>query len=167
MEPEGLLPHSKVPATSPFPEPAQSNPYRNISLPKDPYYFPSTPGFTHWSLSLKFPHQTPARLILIDFVTQKMLGEEHRSLSFSLRSFFLSPVTLSFLGPNILLNTLFSNTLSLLSSLNISDQVSHPHKTTGKIIVLCILIFKFLDSKLEDKNSALKDSKHSLTSICS
>jgi hypothetical protein len=42
---------------------------------------------------------------------------------------------------NILLNSLFSNTLSLCSSLNVRDQVSHPHRTTGKIIVLHILIF--------------------------
>jgi hypothetical protein len=27
MEPEGLLPHSQVPATCPYPEPAQSIPY--------------------------------------------------------------------------------------------------------------------------------------------
>jgi hypothetical protein len=40
------------------------------------------------------------------------------------------------LGPNILLSTSFSKTLSLHSSLNVSDQVSHPYKTTGKIIVL-------------------------------
>jgi hypothetical protein len=33
------------------------------------------------------------------------------------------------LGPNILLNTLFSDTLSLRSSLSASDQVSHPNKT--------------------------------------
>ena len=50
--------------------------------------------------------------------------------------------TSSPLGPNILLSTLFSNTLSLHSSLNVSNQVSHPYKTTGKIIVLYILIFK-------------------------
>ena len=69
----------------------------------------------------------------------------------SLCSFLHSPFTSSLLGPNTLLNTLFSNTLSLRSSLNVSDQVSHPYKTTGKIIVLYFLIFKFLDSNLEDK----------------
>jgi polysaccharide pyruvyl transferase WcaK-like protein len=31
------------------------------------------------------------------------------------------------LGPNILLSTLFSNTLNLCSSLNVRDQVSHPY----------------------------------------
>jgi len=28
--------------------------------------------------------------------------------------------------------------------------MSHPYKTTDKIVVLCILTFKFFDSKLED-----------------
>jgi len=32
-----------------------------------------------------------------------------------------------------------------------SDQVGHPNKTTDRIIVLYVLIFLFLDSKLEDK----------------
>jgi len=62
-----------------------------------------------------------------------------------------SPITSSLLGPNILLNTMFSNTLRFLSSRIVNDQVSHPYKTTGKIIVLYILIFKVLDSNLEDK----------------
>jgi hypothetical protein len=44
------------------------------------------------------------------------------------------------LGPKYLLSTLFSKTLSLHSSLNMSDKVSHPYKTTGKIIVLYIVI---------------------------
>ena len=38
-------------------------------------------------------------------------------------------------------HVLFSNTPSFLSSRNNNDQVSHPYKTTGKIIVLYILIF--------------------------
>jgi hypothetical protein len=59
--------------------------------------------------------------------------EKYISLSSSLCSFLHSPATLSLLGPNILLSSLFANTLSLHSSLNNSDQVSHPYKTTGKI----------------------------------
>jgi hypothetical protein len=35
---------------------------------------------------------------------------------------------LPLLGPNVLLSTLFSKTLSIRSSLNVSDQVSHPCK---------------------------------------
>ena len=92
-----------------------------------------------------------AHLILLHFITWTILSEQYRSLSSSLCSFLHSPVTLSLLGPNILLSSLFSNTLSLLSSLNVSDQVSHLYKTTVKIIVQLILIFKFFDSKLEDK----------------
>jgi hypothetical protein len=37
----------------------------------------------------------------------------------------------------------FSNTRSLCSSLNVREQVSHPYKTTGKIIVLYVLILMF------------------------
>jgi hypothetical protein len=80
----------------------------------------------------------PAHFILLDLITRTIVGEEYRWLSSSLCSFLYSPVTLSLLGPNILLKTLFSNALSLPSSLNVSDQVLHPYKTTGKIIVMYI-----------------------------
>jgi hypothetical protein len=53
-----------------------------------------------------------------------MLGKEHK-----LCSFLHSPVTSFLLGPNILVSTLFSYTLSLCSSLNVKDQVSHPYRT--------------------------------------
>jgi len=36
MEPEGLLPHSQVHATCPYPEPARSRLYPHIVLLKDP-----------------------------------------------------------------------------------------------------------------------------------
>jgi hypothetical protein len=34
------------------------------------------------------------------------------------------------LGPNILLSSMFSNTLNLCSSRNVRDQVSHPSNET-------------------------------------
>jgi hypothetical protein len=78
----------------------------------------------------------PAHIILLDLITRIIFSEEYRSLSSSLCILLYSPVTSSLLGPNIVLSTLFSNTLSLCSSLSVRDQVSHPYKTTGKITVL-------------------------------
>jgi hypothetical protein len=76
-------------------------------------------------------------------------------------SFMQSPVTSSLFGPNILLSTLFSNTLNLCSSLKVRGQVAHPYRTTGKIIVFYILIFVFLGSRREDKKgSGMNGSKH-------
>ena len=95
-------------------------------------------------------------LILLVLITRIILREEYSSLSSPIRSFLRSPkrnevVTSFLLRPKNSPQHLFSNTLSLHFSLEISDQFSHPYTTTGKIIVLDILIFKFLDSKLEDK----------------
>jgi hypothetical protein len=59
-------------------------------------------------------------------------GDEYKLWSSPFCNFLHSPVTSSLLGPNILLSTLFSNTLNRCSSLNSTDQVSHPYKTTGR-----------------------------------
>jgi len=45
------------------------------------------------------------------------------------------------LGPNTLLSTLFSNTLSLCSYLSVTAQFSLPYKTTGKSV---FHLFKYL-----------------------
>ena len=120
--------------------------------------------FTHrsskWSLFLTFPHQNPAFTSPLPHAGY-VLNPPHYSrfdhpnniwcgvqiihlpiMQFPPLSCYPVPLT-----PNIPLNTLFSSTLSLRTSLSVCDQVSQTYKTTGKIIVLYTLIFIFLDNK--------------------
>jgi len=126
MEPEGSLPHSQIPATCPYPEPARSSPHpphltswrsililsSHLRLGLPTCLFHS--GFTTKTLytPLLYPLRAAwsSHLFLLDLITRTIFGEQYRSLSSSLCSFLHSPVTSSFLGPNIPLNTLFSNT---------------------------------------------------------
>ena len=104
----------------------------NLGLPSGlfPSSFPTkilhTPLFSPISVTC------PNHLIVIDFITLTIFSEQYRSLSSSLCSFLYSLLTSSLLGPYILLNTLFSNTISLRSSLNVRNQVLYSCKTTGK-----------------------------------
>ena len=125
MEPECSLPNSQEPATCPHHEPYQSSPwahpnswryvwvlsfYLRLGLPSG--FFPS--GFSTKTLNAPLPSPTcaiyPFHLILLDFITRI-------TISSSLCSFLHSPVTSSLLGQNIFRSTIFSNTLSLCSSL--------------------------------------------------
>jgi len=167
MEPEYSILYSQVPTTCPYTEPAWSSPnpphptsWRPILILSYHLFLGLPSGLfasDFFTKSLYMHLLSPIcatcfiQLILLDVITRTILGEQYRSFSSSLCHFLHSLVTSSLSGPNTLLNTLFSNTLRLCSSLNVSYQVSHPYNNKGRIIVLYILIFKFLDSILEDK----------------
>ena len=94
---------------------------------------PVSPGRPYPPPNLLLQRATcPVHLILLDFITRTILGEEHKSFSSSLCTLLHSPVTSSLLGPNIL-NTMFSNTLSFLSSRSVNNQVSTRTKQQAKL----------------------------------
>jgi hypothetical protein len=114
----------------------------SASQENSPHFMDSEGSLPHLQEPATCPHPEPAQYSPCPRLT---------SWSSSLCSLLHSPVASSLLGPNILLSTLLSHTLSLCSSLSVRDQVSHPYKTTRKTTVLYTLIFMFLDSNLEDK----------------
>jgi len=136
-------------ASCPCSEPDQSSPcspshFLNVHFNN----LPCKPGSSKWSFSLML-HASP--IPFSRFVHPNYIWSGAQVIKLLICSFVHSPATSSLLGPNILLSTIFSNTLSLRYILYASDHISHPYKTTGKILILYILIFILFDSKLEDK----------------
>ena len=147
MEPEGSLPHSQVSTTCPYPEPDQFSPLHHIPLPENSIY-------TWISQGISFPQVSPPKRCYATPLhnTRYMPHPSHSS---------------QFYHPNywVEYRSLCSSLCSFLHSRYLLPlrpkyspqypqykQSSCTHKTTtGKFIVQYILIFKFLDSKLQDK----------------
>ena len=167
-------------AICPYPDPDRSNPcphpisWRSILILSSHLHLVlpsclSPPSFTTKTLYAHLLSPIPATCqptSFFDLITQTVLVEEYGWWC-SLFSFLHYLVTSSLLGPNIFPSILFLDTLSLRSSLNVSDQVSQPHKTTREIIVLYILTFILWIANRKTKDSAPNGSIHSLPSICS
>jgi hypothetical protein len=81
-------------------------------------------------------------------ITVITFGEEYKVI---VQMFPQLPTISYAVGPDIHLSALVSDSLSLCSSRDVKDQVSHPYKSKGKITVVCVLTFMFVDSRREDK----------------
>ena len=159
MEPESPLLHLQVPATGSYPESYQFSPCPH-----------STSGSSIlilcFHLAWGFPHKT---LYTTRLSPSVLHGHSHSSrcdhpnniwwvvhfIKVLIMSFSPLPYYLVLFKPK------YSPQHPILKHLqpmflNVSDQVSHPYKTTGKIIFPFILIFIVLNSNLEDNRFCIE-----------
>ena len=115
------------------PIPLPEDPSSHLRLGSPSGLFPS--GFLTKTLhTTLLPHTCyiPLPSHYSRFYHPNNIGWGVQIINSSLFSFIHSPLTSSVLSPDILLSNLFSNTLSLRSFFNMSDQVSHPYKKQVK-----------------------------------
>jgi hypothetical protein len=136
-EHEGSSPHTQQPATGPNPKPTESTPHPPVSLSKihSDLILPSTPRSSKSSLSFWLSHQNPVHFSLLS-QTCHMPRPLH-SPWFDLPNDIwgcvkiMTPLTVQlppcscYVGPNFFLRTLFSNTLSLCSSIRLSHEAQN------------------------------------------
>jgi hypothetical protein len=113
--------------------------------------------FSEWTLSLLISHRYSIRIpllptcatcpihhTLIDIIILITHSEEYKLWLASLCSVLQSSLTSSLFGPNILLRTLFSNNLSLCSSLNIRHSFTsiQNHRQNYSFVYYNFYVFK-------------------------
>jgi hypothetical protein len=146
MEPKSSIPHSQGPTTCLHPEPDQSSPYLPIPSwgsvlissshlclclpsglfpPRCPHQNPVFTSPLHHACHMPHPSHSSLFLSPVEYLVSSTEHEAPRYVVFS---------TPLLSRPNILLSTLFSNTLSLCSALSVTDQAAHPYKRAGSCI---------------------------------
>ena len=161
MQPVGTLPHSQVPATCSYPEPDQSSRCLTVPLRKDTLF---NINASHLRLGLPsglFPSGLLTRTPVCNSAVSHACHvpcPSHSSwfahpniwqVMQILRLLFMyyspTPVTSSHLHPT---NYLCQHpVLRLWSLLNVSDQVSHPYKTTDLYVLipkLFVILLRFM-----------------------
>ena len=164
METEGSLPHSQQPVTRPYSEPNQSSLCPHLTTWRSilKLSFHLSRGLLSGLLTSGFPTKTlctpllflthaacSAHLILLDLITRTILGEEYRTLSFSL-CWLYTPLLPCLSWSQISSSALYSQKPSAYVHTQRERPSFTSRQKTGKIIVLYILTFFFLDRKLED-----------------
>jgi len=119
---------------------------------------PYKPRLSELSFPLRLPHQNVYALLLFPYYRTLRPSHsflfDHSYIWLGLQIIKLlttrpPPIPCYFVS--LVLRTPFWNSPSLCSALNVCDQVSHPHTTTGRIIVPNGLICIFLYSKRGDE----------------
>jgi hypothetical protein len=157
MEPKGSLPQPQAPATSPYPQPDQYSPCLPIPIFKIHFnnILPSMPTSSKWPLSLMLTHQNPLCIyafphmcympppppkisffLICSYDLYLVKSADHKAPRYVVFSTPLLPRPLwSKYLPQHPIN---QHTQPLF--INMTHQVSHPYKRTGKIVVLYILM---------------------------
>jgi hypothetical protein len=152
MEPEGSLSYSQEPAICPYLETTPTSPHNLIQLSEDPspYYPPiyvwvypmasfpqSSPPTSSAHLYPSYAPQAPP-MSFFSILPPAQYWVKNTNHTAPHYVCFSIPLHLVPFRPKYTLNTLLSNTRSLRSALGVSDHVSHPYKTAGKMIdLLC------------------------------
>jgi hypothetical protein len=99
-------------------------------------------------------------LIILDFIILILFNQECMLGRLWLCNLLCPPILHHFSLQIFCSTSCSQNTLSLYTSLNIRDKISHPYKSTGTIIVLHTLIFIIQTAGEKTKGLELNGSMH-------